>query len=426
MIRFTLYILLLASLGTAQEADPAPKQLPAPTGKYGISRMGYDWADKSRVEPTAKIAGDHREIMVYVWYPTDKNRKDGRADYLPGVDAIANSPEAKATKEFWGNAWPLVSLGKIRIDASESAPLAKGKDRFPLIVFSPGLGANSTAYTTLIQEIVSRGYVVASIEPTFEVPAVAFSDGRVIGLSEDATGRHQTSPEGDTKEKFLQRLHDFDVAHFDKWAGDIRLTLDRVTELNASEKDMGQFSGRIDVGRVAAWGHAFGGRAVARACQLDSRIKACLDDDGSGPEGPIFPYEDASPPAQPFMWMEVFHEPLTDEQLSAFHTTREAWDKDHAERLANNEKQLKACAGGSYHVILNLPGIEHFSFTDRPLIHAKNQEETDKATHALETIGQYTLAFFDRYLKQQNNGMLDSGTTLPAGITLEQFGTGAK
>lgn len=425
MIRSILCGLLLAGFCIAQEPEPAPRLLPAPSGKYGVSRISYDWADRSRVEPTAKIPGDHREIVVYVWYPTDKDRKDGRAEYLPGVDAIANSREVNATKEFWGEAWPQVSLGKIKIDTSEAAPLPKGKERFPLIVFSPALGVNSTSYTTLIQEVVSRGYIVAAIEPTFEAPAVAFSDGRVIGLSENATGRQQ-SPEGDTKEKFLKRLHDFDLAHFDKWAGDIRLTIDQITELNASDKDDGQFFGRIDLTKIAAWGHAFGGRAAAHACQLDSRIKACLDHDGSGAEGPIFPYENASMPSQPFLWIEPFHNPPTDEQLSSFHVTREAWDKDHAEQWANSEKELKACSGGSYHLTVNLPGIEHFSFTDRPLIEAKSQEDTDKTTHALEAIEQYTLAFFDRYLKQQNNGLLDSTATLPVGITLEQYGTGAK
>ena len=433
MIRTTLCALLLAVACLAQDAEPTPKpdaepaskQLLTPTGKYGVSRISYDWADKTRIEPTAKIPGDHREILVYIWYPTDKNRKDGRAEYLPGVDAIANSREVNASKEFWGDAWPQVSLGAVRIDASEAAPLPKGKDRFPLLIFSPGLGVNSTAYSTLIAEVVSRGYVVAAIEPTFEAPAVAFSDGRVIGLSEDATGRRQ-SPEGASKQEFLKRLHDFDLAHFDKWAGDIRLTIDEVTGLNASEADDGQFSGRIDLANIAAWGHAFGGRAAAHACQLDSRIKACLDEDGSGEEGPIFPFEDAGMPTQPFLWIEPFHNPPSDDQLSAFHITREAWDKDHEERLANSEKELKACSGGSYHLTINRPGIEHFSFTDRPLIEAKSQEETDQATHAMEVIEQYSIAFFDRFLKKQEGGLLEKTAKPPDGVTLEQFGGATK
>jgi hypothetical protein len=107
MIRSILCALLLVSFCVAQNPapEPAQKQLPSPTGKFGVTRIGYDWTDTKRVDPNGKFAGDHREIMVYVWYPTDKNRKDGRIEYLPGVDAIVNSPEAKAAKEFWGDAW---------------------------------------------------------------------------------------------------------------------------------------------------------------------------------------------------------------------------------------------------------------------------------------------------------------------------------
>jgi hypothetical protein len=424
--RAILYVLFFAGITVAQDAASASRQLPSPAGKYGVSRIGYDWTEKSRVEPTAKIPGDHREIMVYVWYPADKNRKGGRAEYLPGADAIANSTEANAMKEFWGEAWELVSLGKVQIDTSEKAPLAKGKERFPLIIFSPGLGVNSTTYATLIQEVVSRGYVVAAIEPTFEVPAVAFPDGRVLGLSEDATGRHKSGPAGDTKEKFLKRLHTFDTSHLDKWAGDVHFVIDKVTELNAADKDTGPFSGRIDLNNIAAWGHSFGGQAAVHACQIDSRIKACLNAEGWGQDGPIFSFADTPLPSQPLMWMEVHHDPPTDALLTVFHTTREAWEKEHQRQRETNQKELKACPGGSFHVTINLPGIEPFSFTDKPLIQAKSREDIDQARHALEAIEQHTIAFFDRYLKQQNSGLPDSAATLPAGITVEQFGTAPK
>jgi pimeloyl-ACP methyl ester carboxylesterase len=283
------------------------------------------------------------------------------------------------------------------------------------------LGVNASTYTALIEEVVSRGYIVAAIEPTFEVPAVAFPDGRVLGLSEDATGRHTVSPPGDTKEKLLQRLHDFDAGHLDQWAADIRLTIDKVTEINAADKNVEPFSGRVDIANIAAWGHSFGGQATARACQTEPRLKACLNADGVSPDGPIFSYPDTALPSQPFLWMEVHHDPPTDELLTVFHTTREAWDKDHQAQQAANQKQLKAAPGGSFHVTINLPGVEHYSFSDKPLIQAKTSRDADQATHALEAIEQYTLAFFDRYLKQQSNGMLDQAATPTAGVTVESF-----
>jgi pimeloyl-ACP methyl ester carboxylesterase len=427
MIRSTVCLALACSVCVpvvcdAQQSSIAAKRLPAPTGKYAVGRIGYDWIDKSHPEPLSKIPNARREIMVYLWYPTEKGGEHKAAEYVPGLKKIAESPESEGLKEFWGDAWPVVESGQIEIDTSEDSPIVRTKERFPLIVFSPGLGVNSTAYTTLIQEVVSRGYIVASIEPTYEVPAVAFPDGRIIRALDEAMGRHQRTPPGETREQFVKRMHAFDAPHFDKWAADVRFTIDHVTTLNTSKEDASPFSQRLDLTHIAAWGHSFGGRAAARACQLDKRITACLNADGLGPDGPIFTYKGASLPSQPFLWMEVFHEPPTEAQLAPYKMTRKDWDRNHQAQLLTNEQQLKACPGGSYYVSINLPGIEHSSFSDQPLIQSEEKEDTKNAARSLAVIEEYTIAFFDRYLKQRKSELLDGTTRRPAGSMLEQFG----
>lgn len=411
-----------AVVGFAQQPPIASKRLPPPKGKYEVGRIGYDWTDPSRPDPLpSKPSTAHRELMVYVWYPTDKSNQNQPAEYLPGAQSIAKSSASENLEKFWGTAWPLIVSGHIETDTSEKPAIAKTKQRFPLIVFSPGLGVSSTTYTTLIQEVVSRGYIVASIEPTYEVPAVAFPDGHVVAFREEMTGRKQPTPPGETREQFLKRLHAFDAPHIDRWAADVRFVIDQVTLLNAAAKNAAPFSGRVDLNEIAAWGHSFGGRAAARACQLDRRLKACLNADGLGPDGPIFTFEGARLPAQPFMWMEVFHEPPTDAQLAPYGMTRKDWDKNHQAQLAINEQELKECPGGSYHVSINLPDIGHFSFTDQPLIQAEKKEDIDNAAHSLDVIEDYTIAFFDRYLKQGKNGLLDTKAERPVGITIETF-----
>ncbi|MFZ0297911.1 MAG: hypothetical protein WAM13_06125 [Candidatus Sulfotelmatobacter sp.] len=403
----------------AQQPTSESKRLPAPKGKCAVARIGYDWVDRSRPEALSKIPNAHREIMVYVWYPAERGRNSKPAEYLPGAESIARSSEGESMKSFWGDDWELVVSGGIQTDTSETSPIAAGKELFPLVVFSPGLGIPSTAYTALIEEVVSHGYIVASIEPAYEVPAVVFPDGRVVPFSEAATGRRLPTPPGETREKFVQRMHAFDAPHFDRWAADVRFTIDQVTFVNAPGKDAAPFSGRVDLRNIAAWGHSFGGRAAPRACQLDRRIKACVNADGLGPDGPIFTYEGTSLPSQPFLWMEVFHEPPTDAQLAPYHMTRKDWDKNHQAQLATNEQQLKACPGGSYHVSINLPGIDHSSFTDVPLIESEKKEDIGNAVRSLGVIEDYTIAFFDRYLKQGKSELLDATTVRPAGVVLE-------
>jgi len=64
--------------------------------------------------------------------------------------------------------------------------------------------------------------------------------------------------------------------------------------------------------------------------------QSVLNADGLGPDGPIFTYNGESLPAQPFMWIEVFHEPPTDAQLAPYKMTRKDWENDHQAQLATN------------------------------------------------------------------------------------------
>jgi platelet-activating factor acetylhydrolase isoform II len=293
----------------AQQAVETAKQLYHPKGKYAVGRIAYHWVDHSRIEQFSKVTGASRELMVYVWYPADQRGHSKPSPYLPGLDVIAKSKDAENMRDFWGNSWALLRANKIVTQTLDAPPVASGSERFPLLTFSPGLGIPVTAYTILIQEVVSHGYVVVSIEPTYEAPVVVFPDGRQIAASPEATGRHLPTPAGETRDQFIKRMHTFEEPHINRWAADIKFSIDQITLLNKGTASAAPFAGRLSLQDIAAWGHSFGGRAAARACQLDQRIKACLNADGLGPDGPMFVFEGEPLPSQPFMWMEVYHEP---------------------------------------------------------------------------------------------------------------------
>ena len=320
-----------------QERASAANRLLQPTGRYAIGRIEYHWTDNSRPDQFSNLPGAHRELVVYVWYPTDRRETAVKhSQYLPGAKVIADSKDGKEMRDFWGDTWPLVSSDNIVSTTLDKPPIASGSERFPVITFSPGLGIPTVAYTTLIQEIVSHGYVIAAIEPTYEAPVVIFPDGRLIASLPQADGRHLPSPPDESRDQFIKRMHIFDEPHINRWADDIRFAVDQIALLNKGKTTEAPFAGRLDLQNIAAWGHSFGGRAAPRACQIDGRIKACLNADGLGPDGPIFVFEGEALPAQPFLWMEVHHEPPTDAQLAPYGTTRNEWDKNHQVQLATN------------------------------------------------------------------------------------------
>jgi predicted dienelactone hydrolase len=55
--------------------------------------------------------------------------------------------------------------------------------------------------------------------------------------------------------------------------------LDRLAALNASDPT-GRFTGRLDMTRVGAFGHSFGGAQAAQFCHDDARCVAAIDVDG--------------------------------------------------------------------------------------------------------------------------------------------------
>jgi hypothetical protein len=381
-----------------------------------VARMGYDWIDRSRPEAYARDSAIRREIMVYVWYPIDPSMRPATpSEYLPRAEVIAKKLSTVPSDELedsWGASWASIFADRILTDTYEGAMIQAG--RFPLLIFAPGFTEPSTTYTTLIEEVVSQGYVVASIEPTYDVAAVAFPDGRVIPFQGQWQPGAESPPTGETWQQFLDRIRSFDQTHEEVWAADIRFVVEQFCSLEKRSREA-PFVGRIDLQNIGVWGHSIGGRAAARACLSDSRIKACLDADGGAAEG-------ASLPAQPFMWIDVYRESATDAQLAVHKITRTEWNKYHQARMKETQDRLNACPGECYRLTIKIPGTDHYAFSDGPLLDAANERDFDAAARAIRPIELYTVAFFNKHLKRQGASLLDQSTKSVRGITLEKYG----
>src|SRR5688572_24180624 len=91
---------VLAACAPPGGLERAPSLLPAPVGPFGVARITYHWVDSSRAEEFAEMADARRELMVDVWYPTDR-RPRRAADYLPNLPVLRRTlDEAQLAKEF--------------------------------------------------------------------------------------------------------------------------------------------------------------------------------------------------------------------------------------------------------------------------------------------------------------------------------------
>jgi pimeloyl-ACP methyl ester carboxylesterase len=391
-----------------READALPK-LPAPSGRFGIGRVGYDWIDVSRPDRYSGSPKAHRELMVYFWYPTSKKLADTKGPYLPGAQRMDTLPEiqSRMRQEFRSN-WPAMVSGAIFSHASERAPVAKSARRFPVIVFSHGLGSTGFNYTCLIEDLVSRGYVVASVEHTYTALAVWFPDGRVV-LRHDEPPPVGLSPE--EKSRWMgTRISEL----ISEGAADVCFVLDRMTEMNGDTQHF-LLAGRIDLNRVAAMGHSAGAEFAARACQLDARFKACVDlDGGMVPVAALPDYPDGATMKQPLLFLEAYH---PESQMGGTAA-------QHAEYFKKKEQQLQTCRPGSYDVVLRSPGIAHPSFSDIPLLFAGQDEfpRRNVVLHNLDLIGRFVREFLGKNLRQEDAVLLDGGNAAIPEATVQQYG----
>ena len=386
---------------TAAQGTPAAKVvLPAPSGPFGIGRMSYEWIDNARLDaysnnPDPAAMHAPRDLMVYLWYPSPRKAAANNGVYLPGAKQMDADPIAQPlAKEEFGDVWPQVLSGELKPHTQENAPIAKSPKAFPVVIFSHGLGGSSFEYTALIEDLVSRGYVVASIEHTYTAMAVVFPDGRIV------THRRDPTPPGLTPAQRFQHMMDSSGIEINQGAGDVLFVLNKLETLNRNGEKSFPLGGRLDLTRIAAAGHSAGGGYASRACQLEARLRACISLDGELPPVSAFPeFPDKGKFQQPVLLLEVDHTgdrmPFSPEQYNDF--------------LKIEDVELKLCPPGSYDVLLKAPGLFHGSFSDYGLIAANGRPlETEHALHNLSMIESFTRAFLNKSLNHAKEPLLDS------------------
>ena len=389
-------------------ASAVVPRLPMPTGPYGIGRIGYDWTDGTRRDRYSQDSQAHRELMVYVWYPSATKRADIQGVYMPGAKQMDAVPEIQhAMREDYQSNWPLIVSNAIFSHAAEDAPVAKNPRQFPVVILSHGLGGSGFGYTALIEELVSHGYVIAAIDHTETATAVYFPDGRLIPFHRDPPAP------GLSPEESWKRMVESVSVGIEEGAADVRFVLDRLVELNAG-KPTSSFAGRLDLSRVAAMGHSAGAEFAARACELDARFRACVDlDGGMVPVAALPEYPDKATMKQPLLFLEGNHD---EAHMGGTHA-------QHLDYFKKREEQLEKCPPGTYAVVLRSPGITHGSFSDDPFLEAGGDPDKLRvAQHNFELIYTYIQGFLATILDHEKGTLFDTHRTANPEVEVTAYG----
>lgn len=341
--------------------------------------------DPHRTDPVAEDPSAKREFMVVVWYPAELTHGASYAPWMP--DPWASSETDLLYYHRRHSDAPLTrdqSEHAIRDPLSYSVAngkLAKTGGRFPVLLFAPGAGVNTAFYSTFTEDLASHGYVVFGIEPTGWV-ATTFPDGHKTPFSKKRSDENAW----------------ITGTAFPLWAADLRFTLDQIAGWNNDRH--GLFFHRLDLAKVGAFGHSFGGGSAILAGLDDPRIKAVLNLDGSP-----FNLLAGRSLAKPLMVIKHNVSPQY-VQLPR--------DEHGKVVQAEVEEELSSLyLKGSPGFGVDIAEAQHMTFSDMAFMNAWAEsgrrygtDDPADGTATVMVIRQYIRAFFDKYLLGQKSELL--------------------
>ena len=133
--------------------------------------------------------------------------------------------------------------------AVQDAPGLTNQAPFPIVLFSPGWSALRSGFAEKGPILASHGYVAVAVDHA-DATLTDFPDGRVL------YGEQIISDAG-----------------FEGRVTDLKFILEQLTQWNNSDPIL---AGRLDLSRVAAIGHSWGGGVSAELSRIDARVKAVV------------------------------------------------------------------------------------------------------------------------------------------------------
>jgi predicted dienelactone hydrolase len=348
---------------------PVPK-IPEPTGAYVIGTQTFHLVDTSRDEIYTDEPADKREIMMQIWYPVDIDVNGETAVYLE--DLAVMGPVLAERLNLPSFLLDHINLTKLH--ALKDVPVA-ANESFPVLVFSHGLRGMRQQNTAMVEELVSHGFVVATIDHTYGNVMTVFPEGRVAFYNPEVLSGEGNPPHTNTQ---LVQV----------WADDIGFVLDELTVWN--EEDGGDFNGRLDLSKVGVFGHSTGGGATVQFCGQDERCQA-----GVGLDAWVVPVSDEIVAAgldQPFLFLRA-----------------DKWGfEDNTENHTIAEKLYAEASETSY--LATVDGANHYDFTDIPLLSPLtpqlNLSSDMDSAYTVEMMNTMTSAFFRQELQDAGDLVL--------------------
>ncbi|KAJ3029254.1 UNVERIFIED_CONTAM: Platelet-activating factor acetylhydrolase [Siphonaria sp. JEL0065] len=256
------------------------------------------------IETVHTLTGKHG-VCASLFYPCLPTKYAVRAKWTPGPSRLYGSGYIN----FIGRtSWLLSAIVSwfielFHIQAFANAPLASDDqipDKLPIAIFSHGLVGNQTAYSQVVGNLASRGFLVLSIE---------HRDGSACASARfnyyEAIPYHKPPPEGPDAVRFRQMQLKQRVEEIKEAYRLLELLNEGVSVNNILGNQLPQLQGRLDLKNSVIIGHSYGAATVLGVLQEEIQPFSC----GIALDPWMYPVPTSTPIASPLLSIqcEKFH-----------------------------------------------------------------------------------------------------------------------
>ncbi|GAB3514762.1 alpha/beta hydrolase family protein [Photobacterium alginatilyticum] len=369
-----------------------PPEIPEPEGEHKVGVTEFEVQDGGRF------------VHVTAWYPAVNNADGERLPYMPAYLAEALGEQQGFPGELMTDERPTESI----IDAEVLA------GQHPVLLFNHGYGSFAQQNLTNVEQLASHGFVVLALGhpghslimkrvngdlvPQQRSVAISANDFNVdiansISTYIERIRQSQSLVEWQQKaQQYEQEIMSKAVSNFQPWLENNQLLLDALPSI-ASGTQQTRLTGHLDLDKLAAFGHSFGGSMASHLAMNDERVKAGVNLDGQHYSFSLNPNN-----ATPICFVYT-----TDTQLQGV-THDYSW-MDQQVAKANSGGGCEAVFTGAAH--MNFSILNHLPYLKYAgILGSIDSKVMHNASNAL------LVQFFDQHLRQGPEMIAPAGVEL--------------
>ena len=384
-------LLIVAAFHICLISPTLAATFPLPPGPFNTSLVISQLTDHTRLDPYAPTPTP-RSLMVSIFHPATCIA--GPQSYMEHISA------AWTDSEFASYGIPASTFESLYLQTcpppqpcrqASRVPHAEIRNNnwkttaYPLLLFSPGLGNLRLDHSILAQSVASRGYTVVTIDHPYDAKIVVYPDNSTVLAANISTDQ--------------QIVSDLYVR-----VKDISFVLDQLSRPSIVHSLLPDVE--INTKKVGIFGHSLGGATAAQAMVQDPRLVGGINLDGT-----FFGSVVKAGLSSPFL---IFaHEGKNI-------TTDPSWNAIWPKLIGF--KHILELNGSTHGTFLDFSTvIDVLGFKDQLPPEVVELLGSIDGMRALQIVGTYVSAFFDKVLKGKRTTLLNGPNEAFPEVTFEDL-----